>query len=51
MTTDTYKLIRRKRERSKATPPFGLVQGHESFDLAQDHEPVERLVERQIVPF
>jgi hypothetical protein len=26
--------------------PFALAQGGESFDLAQDREPVERLVER-----
>ncbi len=25
--------------------PFGLAQGGESFDIAQDREPVERLVE------
>ena len=25
--------------------PFDLAQGGESFDFAQDHEPVERLVE------
>jgi hypothetical protein len=25
--------------------PFGLAQGGESFDFAQDREPVERLVE------
>jgi hypothetical protein len=25
--------------------PFGLAQGGESFDSAQDREPVERLVE------
>jgi len=29
-------------ERSKATPPFDLSQGRESFDLTQDREPVER---------
>jgi hypothetical protein len=35
-------------ERLKATPPFGFTQGHESFDLAQDRELVERLVERPV---
>jgi hypothetical protein len=58
--------IRRKEERSKATPPFdastllsidpelcrrvGFAQGHESFDLAQEREPVERLVEWHMMP-
>jgi len=50
-----------REERSKATPPFGFTQGHdpierpfgfsqdrESFDLAQDRELVERLVERPV---
>jgi hypothetical protein len=54
---------RRGEERSKATPPLDLAQGHESFDLAQDREsfdfaqdrelverPVERLVEWQMMP-
>jgi hypothetical protein len=31
-----------------ATPPFGFAQGHESFDLAQDRELVERPVEWQM---
>jgi hypothetical protein len=30
--------------------PFGFAQGHESFDFAQDREPVERLVEWQMMP-
>ena len=65
-TTEAYGAIRRKpveslkverEERSKATPPFGFAQGHESFDLAQDRESfdfaqdrelVERLVERPV---
>ena len=29
----------------------GFTQGHESFDLAQDREPVERLVEWQMGVF
>jgi hypothetical protein len=46
-------------ERSKATPPFGFSQGHESFDFAQDREsfdfaqdrePAERPVEWQMMP-
>jgi hypothetical protein len=41
---------RRGEERSKATPPFDFAQGRESFDLAQDREPVERPVERQMMP-
>jgi len=41
--------ISRKEERSKATPPFGFAQGHESFDPAQDREPVERLFEWQMM--
>jgi hypothetical protein len=52
-----------REERSKATPPFGFSQGHEpvewpfgsaqgreSFDFAQDREPAERPVERQMMP-
>jgi hypothetical protein len=55
-----------REERSKATQPFdastllsidpelcrrvGFAQGHESFDSAQDREPVERLVEWQMMP-
>jgi len=42
--------IRRKEARSKATPPFDFAQGRESFDFAQDREPVERPVERQMMP-
>ena len=34
---------------SAATPPFDFAQGRESFDLAQDREPVERPVERQMM--
>jgi len=58
-TTEPYGAIRRKpveslqverEERSKATPPFDFAQGRESFDLAQDREPVERPVERQMMP-
>jgi hypothetical protein len=30
--------------------PFGFAQSHESFDFAQDREPVERLVEWQMMP-
>ena len=41
---------RRGEERSKATQPFGFTQGHESFDFAQDREPVERPVEWQMMP-
>ena len=29
--------------------PFGLAQGGESFDFAQDREPVERLVEPFVI--
>ena len=29
--------------------PFDLVQGGESFDFAQDREPVERLVEPFVI--
>jgi hypothetical protein len=36
-TTEAYGAIRRKEERSKATPPFGFAQGRES-------------VERQMMP-
>jgi hypothetical protein len=42
VTTEAHGAIRRKLERSKATPPFDLAQGRESFDPAQDREPVER---------
>jgi hypothetical protein len=71
-TTEAYGTLRRKpveslkverEERSKATPPFGFAQGHESFDFAQDREsfdlaqdrelverPVERPVEWQMMP-
>jgi hypothetical protein len=28
-TTEAYRVIRRKEERSKATQPFGFAQGHE----------------------
>ena len=49
-TTEAYRAIRRKKERSKATPPFDFAQGRESFDFAQDREPVERPVERQMMP-
>ena len=30
--------------------PFGFAQGGESFDSAQDREPVERLVEPRFSP-
>jgi hypothetical protein len=30
--------------------PFGFAQGGESFDSAQDREPVERLVEPRLSP-
>ena len=30
--------------------PFGYAQGGESFDSAQDREPVERLVEPRLPP-
>jgi hypothetical protein len=58
-TTEAYGAIRRKpveslkverEERSKATLPFGFSQGRESFDFAQDREPAERPVERQMMP-
>jgi hypothetical protein len=46
VTTEAYGAIRRKEERSKATPPFGFTQGHEPvewpFDSAQGREHVER---------
>jgi hypothetical protein len=32
----------------KVAHPFGIAQGHESFDSAQDREPVERHVEWQM---
>ena len=35
----------------RVTQPFDLAQGHESFDLAQDRELVERLVEWQMGVF
>ena len=35
----------------RVTQPFGFAQGHESFDLAQDRELVERLVEWQMGVF
>jgi hypothetical protein len=38
---EAYGAIRRKEERSKATQPFGF---------AQDREPAERSVERQMMP-
>ena len=41
---------RRGEERSKATPPFDFAEDRESFGLAQDREPVERPVERQMMP-
>jgi hypothetical protein len=31
-TTEAYGGIRRKEERSKATPPFGFTQGHEPVE-------------------
>ena len=31
--------------------PFDYAQGGESFDFAQDHEPVERLVEPFVICF
>ncbi len=31
-----------RQERSKVTPPSGLSQARESFDFAQDRQPVER---------
>ena len=34
----------------KETPPFGFAQGRESFEFAQDREPAERPVERQMMP-
>ena len=40
-TTEAYSAVRRKKERAKTTPPF---------DFAQDREPVERPVERQMMP-
>jgi hypothetical protein len=49
-TSEAYGATRRKEERSKATPPFGFAQDRESFDFAQDREPVERLVEWQMMP-
>ena len=45
MITDT----KHEEERSKATPPFGFSQGREFFDFAQDREPAERPVERQMM--
>jgi hypothetical protein len=48
--TEAYGAIRRKKERSKVTPPFDFAQDRESFDFAQDREPVERPVERQMMP-
>ena len=39
-----------REERLKATPPFGFTQGPESFDFAQNREPVERPVEGQMMP-
>ena len=48
--TEPYGAIRRKEERSKAILPFDFAQGRESFDFAQDREPVERPVERQMMP-
>ena len=35
----------------RVTQPFGFAQGRESFDFAQDREPVERPVERQMGVF
>jgi hypothetical protein len=49
-TTEAYGAIRRNEERAKATPSFDFAQDHESFDPAQDREPVERLVEWQMMP-
>ena len=49
-TTEAYSAVRRKKERAKTTPPFDFAQGRESFDSAQDREPVERPVERQMMP-
>jgi hypothetical protein len=31
-------------------PPSDFSQGRESFDFAQDREPVERPVEQQMMP-
>jgi hypothetical protein len=31
-TTEAYEAIRRKEERAKATPPFGVAQGHEPVE-------------------
>ena len=35
----------------RITQPRDFAQGHESFDFAQDREPVERLVEWQMGVF
>jgi hypothetical protein len=32
----------------RVTQPFGFAQGRESFGSAQDREPVERHIERQM---
>jgi hypothetical protein len=35
----------------RITQPFGFAQGRVSFDFAQDREPVERHLERQMDVF
>ncbi len=58
---EAYREVRCNDEGCSATQPFGSAQGHEhverpfgsaqdreSFDLAQDRELVERLVERPV---
>ena len=55
-TTEAYGgAIRRKKERSQATPPFDFAQGRESFDFAQDRKSFDFVqdrepVERQMMP-
>ena len=43
-------LVRRRRI-GHCDLPFDLAQGGESFDFAQDREPVERHVKRLVEPF
>ena len=54
-TTEAYRVMRRQKERSKATPPFDFAQGRESFNFAQDRESFDfaqdrEPVERQMMP-
>jgi hypothetical protein len=45
LRNEAYREVRCNDEGCSATQPFDFAQGHESFNLAQDRELVERPVE------